>query len=112
MDVFTKFIFGYLLLKLPHPWETSFERVKEFSVFDLWWDTEICHCTWDVPIVVERIWPCLAVIFHAVFGLRQQAMWLSDPYLLLRALCCHLMTSRARKMQLSQAQSLRFYFSG
>lgn len=88
MDVFTKFIFGYLLLKLPHPWETSFERVKEFGVFDLWWDTEICHCTWDVPIVVERIWPCLAVIFHAVFGLRRQAMWLADPYFLLRALCC------------------------
>lgn len=86
MDVFTKFIFGYLLLKLPHPWVTSFERVKEFNVFGLWWGTGICHHTWDIPVVVERIWPCLAVIFHEVFGLRWQAMCLVAPYFLLHAL--------------------------
>lgn len=86
MDVFTKFIFGYLLLKLPHPWVTSFERVKGFNVFDLWWSTEICPRTWDVPVVVDRMWPRLAVIVHAVFGLRRQTMCLADPYFLLHAL--------------------------
>lgn len=74
MGIFIKLIFG-------NPWAIQWARAEDFSGFDLCWVAGVCHCTWEVPVVVNRVWPYLAAVSYVVSGPQGQGMCLSYPHL-------------------------------